>query len=279
MNTANPAANPAALVALVWAAFFTCVHRGACGWLRSGPFAAAHAALPSDKRRCECENAIPSMVHAVVSVVCAVHALHLDPQRLVGAGAEGPFRPSGSMHAYTDASLALSSFSLGYFLWDLAVTIRHSMAWTWKVHALMSILVFSLSGGVFAPPLVAWYATWWLLTETSTPFFNARMLMLSYGGARRFPTAFLVVQLLFVTTFVVVRVLWGASRTYEVFARAMSAALGVGADADAARGAFDRCALFYVALSAVALFALNCTWAAEICRAIARGKKEQRRKE
>lgn len=98
--------------------------------------------------------------------------------------------------------------------------------------------------------------------------------MISYGGARRYPVAFLVVQVLFMTTFIAVRVLLGAPRTYEVFARTMSATFGVGADAGAARGPYDRFVFFYVGLSAVAMYALNCMWAVDICRAVARGKKD-----
>lgn len=257
--------------ALAWAAFFACVHRSACWWLRSGT---RNAARPSDEKRRACEYAVPSMIHATVSLGWGVYVLYIDD-----TGGECPFAAHGSMHAYTDASRALSCFALGYFVWDLAESVRHNMEWPWKVHALMGMLVFAVSAGVLAPPLMAWYATYWLLNEASTPFFNLRTLMISYGGATRFPLAFLVVQLLFVTTFILVRVVWGAPRTYEVVTRTMSAAMGVGADADVARGKYDRIVFVYVGVSAVAMYALNCFWALGICRAIMRGKKEEPEKE
>lgn len=140
MNTAS--------VALVWAAFFTFVHRGARWWLRSSTFA-------EEKRRA-CEYAIPSLIHATIAVVWALFVLYPP----ASTSAEGPFVAHGSMHAYTDASRALSSFALGYFVWDLVESVRHNLAWQWKVHALMSMVVFAVSAGVLAPPLLAWYTSY-----------------------------------------------------------------------------------------------------------------------
>lgn len=147
-------------------------------------------------------------IHVVSMVQCIISILVIIP--LIG---DEHLSANTVLH-YTPYAAFVSSITIGYFVWDLFVCIRHFKLFGvgFLVHAIASLFVFC---STLRPFCLGWVASF-LSFELSTPFVNVNWF------ANKLPTGAIpnwviaVNGLLLIVVFFFVRIVWGFYAIYWV---------------------------------------------------------------
>jgi hypothetical protein len=147
-------------------------------------------------------------IHVVSMVQCLISIVAIVP--LIG---DTHLRENSVSH-YTEYAAFVSSITIGYFLWDLFVCLRHFKMFGlgFLVHAIASLFVFASS---LRPFCLGWVASF-LAFELSTPFVNINWFAnkLPSGSIPNWIIA--LNGLCLIITFFFVRILWGFYAIYWV---------------------------------------------------------------
>eukprot|EP00658_Telonema_sp_P-2_P039758 TRINITY_DN283_c0_g3_i2.p1 TRINITY_DN283_c0_g3~~TRINITY_DN283_c0_g3_i2.p1 ORF type:complete len:208 (-),score=30.60 TRINITY_DN283_c0_g3_i2:80-703(-) len=138
-----------------------------------------------------------------------IHAILICP--LAWYTATTPELTADKVYGDNYAWYTCASIAGGYFAWDLGVTCLHLSTWGFGalIHAAACLAVYTIA----LSPIFAYYGTFFLLWEASTPFLNMRWFLLQYG-MKDTPIYFWN-GLLLVLSFFIVRICLGLLVSYD----------------------------------------------------------------
>jgi len=176
--------------------------------------------------------------------------------------------PDFGSTAYATFYCALAA---GYFVWDLPITVIFGYGGGFLMHAIGCLSVEVIGLHPFAQDVV----TFAHLFELSTPFLNARLLMIASGHTNS--VFFKFCEAGFALVFFCVRILYGFAKSFAFARRVVVDLLSGDTQVVARKGAaFVPIAVLAVVLC-VALCGLNAFWFSKIIK-MATGKKGSKHK-
>lgn len=151
-------------------------------------------------------------VHVVSMVQSLVSILALVPMWHHPLWANHRANPSGAILGYTPYAGLVALVTVGYFVWDVCVCVRHFslFGWGFLFHAVAAGYVFACALNQFCMP---WMPAF-LLFELSTPFVNINWFASKLPAGSISNAATLVNGLLLLVVFFVVRIVWGLYAVY-----------------------------------------------------------------
>lgn len=146
-------------------------------------------------------------IHVVSMVQCIISIAIIIPSwnhPFVQNRSEDPFM---SVFGYTPYNGFVSGITLGYFVWDLFVCLRHIKLFGpgFLLHAFAALFVF---GCTLKPFCMPWIPSF-LLFELSTPFVNINWFASRLPAGTISDKVVAVNGILLLVTFFLVRILWG----------------------------------------------------------------------
>ncbi|ODV94231.1 hypothetical protein PACTADRAFT_51105 [Pachysolen tannophilus NRRL Y-2460] len=143
---------------------------------------------------------VVSFIQSIIILIMLIPAL------------QNPYLENDRVFGYTPYSGLLTSFAVGYFIWDAIISILYS-AFGFFLHGLTSSIVF----GIGLTPYIMYYSPIFLLFELSNPFLNLRWFGIKFPGS--FSAIFqLINNIILITIFFFMRIGWG---WYQVFRLAL----------------------------------------------------------
>lgn len=164
------------------------------------------AALTNTHNRKKLVN--QSAVH-FVSVVQTVIVLKLSFDCLLSEHYHARFaEPALRIFGVDRETMAIATFALGYFLWDIYISMVYSTL-PFVIHAVVSTVVFCIG----MKPYIQYYGCVFLMFELSNPFLNIRWFVMKYlsGSDDSKLTRWiqLINNLCLMTVFFLARIVWG----------------------------------------------------------------------
>lgn len=144
---------------------------------------------------------VVSMVQCVVSIAALLPGWnHLHVKNRVSD-------PYSSIYGYTAYNGFVSAITMGYFVWDLYVCLKHRKLFGlgFLLHAFAALYVFTCS---LIPYCLPWMPAF-LLFELSTPFVNINWFGSRLPAGTISDTVMAINGLLLIAIFFLVRIVWG----------------------------------------------------------------------
>lgn len=141
---------------------------------------------------------VVSQLHATIVSLWSLYILLIVPPSEVMSGSEG------RLFGYSRPLGRLSSFAIGYFLWDLSVCVFNFSNYgaAFLLHAVICLGCFCLS----LTPIMLGYVPIFLMYEGSTVFLNGHWLLEKIGVAKGL---MLFNDVLLLISFFGIRLVWG----------------------------------------------------------------------
>lgn len=204
------------------------------------------AALGLGRQPKETTVALVSALHAVV-VTYQAYCIIVD----------GAWAAPTSILDSTPSSVRLTLFSAGFFVWDVIVCVRDRYHPSFILHAVVCCLAYLM---VNVPrPFAHWYACYFLLNESSSPFLSMRTLLIKAGASHTI--LFKLVNWVFTLVFIAVRVLIGAPILMGLLFELYWTDYSCTANALVA---------WFIGMAATSMWVLNVVWMRAILRSVLR---------
>lgn len=146
-------------------------------------------------------------IHVVSMVQCIVSVVILLPTWFHPHFQNRAADPYSSLYGYNPYTGFVSAVTVGYFVWDMYVCLRHIKLFGvgFLLHAFVALFVFSNS---FRPYCMPWVPAF-LLFELSTPFVNINWFASRLPAGTVSDRTVAINGVCLLVTFFLVRIVWG----------------------------------------------------------------------